>query len=177
MARYLFNLKIEPNYLPEPIPEEREEKYRETIRLLKSLGVMGWFSIQENGLMIPGHTNGLETKMARFDIFDRERMPNIDFTDPEDRERIIKTAPQGYSGVISSFIRLLLARGVGDSQKMTDKIVEGNVMTPLGRQSLHIHYRGGGLDYMEEKRYGMTQRGMFLGGISRDFEVYRHLRQ
>ena len=176
MVRYLFNLEIEPNYLPEHIPEEREEKYRETIRLLESLGVMGRFSIQENGLMIPRHTNGLETKMAQFDIFDRERMYNIDFTDPEDRERIVETAPE-YSGVVSGFIRLLLSKGIGNLQKMTDKIIEGTVMTPLGRQSLHIHYRGGGLDYMEEKRYGMTQRGMFLGGISRDFEVYRHLRQ
>ena len=177
MVRYLFNLEIEPNYLPEPIPEEREEKYRETVQLLKSQGVLGQFSIQENGLIAPGHTKGLEAKRAHFHIFDRERMHNIDFTDPEDRERIIKTAPQGYSGVVSSFIRLLLTKGVGNPQKMTDKIVEGTIMTPLGRQSLHIHYIGGGLGYMEERRYGMGRRGMFLRNISRDFELYRNLRQ
>lgn len=176
MSHYIFNLEIEPNYLPHPMPEERTENYRKTVELLESLGVLGQFSVQENGLMVPEPTNDLDIRKAHFDIFDREIMHHTDFTDPKDREKIIKAVLPDYRGVISNFIRFLLSKGVGNSRMMMDKVVEGTVITPLGRQSLHIHYMGGGIDYIEERRYGLIRKGVFLKEVSTDFELYRNLR-
>lgn len=68
--RYLFNLEIEPNYIPQPMRKERTEKYDCTVELLTKLGFLGQFSVQENGRMKRGFKDGLELRRAYFNVTD-----------------------------------------------------------------------------------------------------------
>ncbi len=173
MARYIFNLEIEPKYHPQPMAEELTGKYNETIALLEERGFLGRFSIREDGKMERGFHTGLETRGANLDIFDTERRRDMDFTDPAGRERLMSSIPS-HSSAVANMIRFLLLNGVGSSKKLSGITYNGDVKTPLGAQSAHFHYEGGGLDYFVQRRSGLLRRkNNFLKEVAMDYELRR----
>ncbi len=152
------------------MPEERAERYHTTIGLLRERGLLGQFSVQENGRMKKGFKGGLPVRSAYFDIFDRELMPHTDYTDPYEREKIIAAVPSHLGSIVADGIRHLLSRGIGTYKGLWEGVSAKSLMTPLGRQSVHIHYLGGGLDYIKGR-----WNGRFLEGIERDFRIDEHL--
>ncbi|MBI3412932.1 MAG: hypothetical protein HY051_02515 [Candidatus Aenigmarchaeota archaeon] len=153
--------------------EELTGKYNEAVTLLEELGIIGRFAIREDGKMEKGFQEGLETRKASLDIFDRERMRDIDFTDPADRERLMSSIPS-HSPAVANMIRFSLLNGMGSYKKLSGINHKGDVNTPLGAQSAHFHYEGGGLDYIQQKRQGLLRRKKnFLKYVATDYELRR----
>ncbi|MBI2085658.1 MAG: hypothetical protein HYT71_04055 [Candidatus Aenigmarchaeota archaeon] len=169
MHHYVFNLEIEPRYFPQPMGEERTEPYNVTVKLLAELGILGQLTVRDNGMIERSFQPNIKTRKAYFDIFDREQMGDIDFTDPVQRDKLINAAP-GHAQVAKDMIRSFLARGIGSYGKLIDTATANTIRTPLGRQSLNIHYEGGRLEYIAQKRHGLLRRkNFFLEDVAADY--------